>query len=166
MPSYRRARALSLAAWLALGCGGAPPARETAVPANEARARARAEIVDMVHRFEAGLIARDARALGALFLSESVPFVGVYVAPGGEARSRPTDARGFLAELVGSPTSWEERFTNIAVDVHDGIAIMNADYSFLDGGRTTNHGRESWALVRRGGGWKIVSVVWSVIPDA
>ena len=58
----------------------------------------------------------------------------------------------------------EEKFVDVKVDTDGDVASVNFDYSYLDGGKETNWGREMWQLVRTDAGWKIISVIYSVRP--
>ncbi|MBW8823507.1 MAG: nuclear transport factor 2 family protein [Xanthomonadales bacterium] len=58
----------------------------------------------------------------------------------------------------------EEKFRDVKVDTDGEVASVNFDYSYLDGGKETNWGREMWQLVRTDAGWKIISIIYSVHP--
>ena len=55
----------------------------------------------------------------------------------------------------------EEKFYNIQI-LEDGyIASVIFNYSFLENGKKTNWGKESWAMIKTSGQWKITSVIFS-----
>ena len=68
----------------------------------------------------------------------------------------------FIDGIVGGTLPEEEKFSNIRIETDGDIASVFADYSFHQGERETNNGKEAWHLVRTEDGWKIASVVWSV----
>jgi hypothetical protein len=56
----------------------------------------------------------------------------------------------------------EEKFYNINI-LEDGyIASVIFDYSFWGKGKKTNWGKESWAMIKTSGQWKITSVIFSL----
>ena len=70
----------------------------------------------------------------------------------------------FIEGIVADPRRSEEKFENVRIDTDGDIASVYFDYSFHADGRKTNYGKEAWHLVNTDDGWKIVSVIWSVIP--
>lgn len=68
----------------------------------------------------------------------------------------------FIDWIVSGKEQREEKFSHVRIDTDGDIASVSFDYSFHVDGRMTNSGREAWHLVNTGGGWKIVSVIWSV----
>lgn len=68
----------------------------------------------------------------------------------------------FIDGIVADQASSEETFDNIRIDSDGDVAAVTFDYRFLSNGKETNYGKEAWQLLRAEGGWKIVSVVWSV----
>ena len=49
------------------------------------------------------------------------------------------------------------------IDGDADVATVAFDYTFLADGRATNSGKECWLLVRSGDGWKIMTLVYSVV---
>ena len=68
----------------------------------------------------------------------------------------------FIDGIVADKEHSEETFDDIRIDTDGDVASVGFDYRFLQDGRETNRGRETWSLVRTDAGWKIVSVVWSM----
>ncbi len=55
----------------------------------------------------------------------------------------------------------EEKFYNIQI-LEDGyIASVTFDYSFLENKKKLNWGKESWAMIKTNGQWKITSIIFS-----
>lgn len=59
----------------------------------------------------------------------------------------------------------EEKFSNVRIDANDTVAMVYFNYVFLVDGIPTNHGDETWQLVRTEAGWKISSMLYSVTLD-
>lgn len=68
----------------------------------------------------------------------------------------------FIDSIVASKGRQEEKFRNVKIETDGDIASVWFDYSYHDGNKETNHGKEAWHLLRTDEGWKITSVVWSV----
>lgn len=56
----------------------------------------------------------------------------------------------------------EEKFSNIRITGDDCVASVTFDYSFWSKGVKQNWGKESWAMVKQSGKWKITSVIFSM----
>lgn len=67
----------------------------------------------------------------------------------------------FIDGIVNDPKRNEEVFKNVRIHTDGDIASVYFDYVYLEEGLETNHGAESWQLVKSKAGWKIVAVVWS-----
>lgn len=55
----------------------------------------------------------------------------------------------------------EEKFYNIQIHEDGYIASIIFDYSFWEKGKKLNWGKESWAMIKTNGQWKITSVIFS-----
>jgi hypothetical protein len=55
----------------------------------------------------------------------------------------------------------EEKFYNVQIHEDGYIASVVFDYSFWEKGKKTNWGKESWAMIKTNGQWKITSVLFS-----
>jgi len=128
------------------------------------------EIKKMVEKFQRGIIDKDSTILLGLFLTDDVPFISVRIKD-----SLPTIksifqnsnvSSRFIRFVTSSPDSLEEKFSNIEVNVSEGVANMSSDYSFYRNNRMSNYGKEMWHLVKSIEGWKVSSVIWtSKSPD-
>jgi hypothetical protein len=45
------------------------------------------------------------------------------------------------------------------------VGIVYFDYRFIKDGKQTNHGVESWQVIRESDGWKISAMLYSVSDD-
>jgi glycyl-tRNA synthetase (class II) len=50
----------------------------------------------------------------------------------------------------------------VRVDTNGAVASVWFDFDFLDDGKVTNRGSESWQMVRAEDGWKISSMLFSI----
>lgn len=124
-----------------------------------------AEIDTIVKAFQAAIIAKDRAALEAMFLPADNSWLIVAGDPArlkpGRPRVKPSTYRAF-AEFVGtSKVPVEERFHNVRIDSNGSIGMVYFDFEFIEDGKITNRGAESWHLVKTESGWKISSMVFS-----
>lgn len=147
------------------------PAHAAEVTASSGRAADVAAIHAVVDQFKTALIARDGKTLGSLFLQDHDSWLSV----ADEAVWAKVKARNPKARKV-VPSSWkkfvelvqtadkpiEERFYNVRVDTNGAVASVWFDFDFLEDGKVTNRGSESWQMVRAEGGWKIISMLFSM----
>ncbi len=56
----------------------------------------------------------------------------------------------------------EERFYNVRITQDDNTAVVMFDFDFRINDKITNHGLETWQMMKnKDGDWKIASVFWS-----
>jgi hypothetical protein len=130
-----------------------------------------AAINEVVERFKAAIIAHDGKTLGGLFLQDHDSWLSV----ADEKLWAKVKARNPKARKV-MPSSWkkfaefvqndgkpiEERFYNVRIDTNGAVASVWFDFDFLEDGKVTNRGSESWQMVRAEDGWKISSMLFSM----
>lgn len=141
--------------------------------AANAHAADRAQIQQLVDRFKTAIIAHDGTAMNAMFLPGGSWHQGLDKASLAKVREREPGARQFMpggyekfAKFVGtSPRPIEETFDNIHIETDGTIGIVWFDYTFLDSGKPTNHGSETWQVVHTDEGWKISAMLYSVSLD-
>ncbi len=158
---------LQVLALLAVGLSGGCATTQHAVARSSApavRTPAPApELLALVEKFRQGIMARDANGLAALFINGDVPFVASRWKPEG-AKAFPSNAAGFIKDITTDAHQLEERFSDVQAMTYDNsVGVVNARYEFVEDGKVTNHGQEVWSVVHTADGWKIVSVIWSVI---
>ena len=66
---------------------------------------------------------------------------------------------------VSRTVNSKEEFSNLRIDSDGNIASIYFDYVYYIGDKRNNWGKESWQLVQTLKGWKISSVVYSVISQ-
>lgn len=138
-----------------------------------------AAIQVVVGAFFRAIRERDQAGFDALFLDGPRTWQPVLSDPAlARVRSSKPQARklrylaartpqSMLVSIANDPRSSEERYRGLHIDSDGDLAQVWFDYVFLSDGQATNHGVESWQLVRTEEGWKIISVAWSVNdPDA
>jgi len=128
----------------------------------------------VVEAFRASIVDRDQARFKKLFLDERTMWQSVTGDKNlQEARKKRPEAlkvridptnnpHSFIAEIAADKAKSEEQFRDVNIQSDGDIASVYFDYSFLADGKETNRGKEAWHLVRTDGGWKIVSVIWSM----
>lgn len=127
--------------------------------------KAVAQINRIVQDFQAAIVARDGKALEAMFLAHdnswlTVVSPAIELAPG-KPRLRASNYREFAGFVASSKVPVEERFYNVRVHSNGSVGMVYFDFDFLVDGKVTNRGSESWHLVLTDEGWKISSMVYS-----
>lgn len=131
---------------------------------------AKAEIEQVVSRFQASLKAHDRAALGTLFLTDSKAWWTVL----GDASYEKIKAKHpevprykagtwqQFADYVGNAKgSIEEHFHNVRIETDGSVASVYFDFEFVADGKVGNRGAETWQLIRTNDGWKIASMLYS-----
>lgn len=142
-------------------------------PAHAADARVAdiAAINAVVNQFKAAIIARDGKTLGSLFLQDHDSWLSVaddavwakVKARHPNARKvQPSSWKKFAEFIQNADKPVEERFYNVRIDTNGAVASVWFDFDFLEDGKVTNRGSESWQMVRAEDGWKISSMLYSM----
>jgi hypothetical protein len=159
-------------ATLAVALLATPFAQAATPPASVART----EINQLVDTFKAAIIAKDGAKLDTLFVPENSSwFSALDQSSLDQMRAKKPDARRFRAEpdafksftkfVGGTSHAIEEKFDNVRIDTDGIVGSVYFDYVFLLDGKPTNHGNETWQVVRTDDGWKINAMLYSVILD-
>lgn len=151
---------LLIAGMLHLGCTAATTQAESV-----------REIEQLVQQFRRNIVDKDGAALGALFLPENNSWLTVlddreFAAARAKRpdmpRVRPSNYKGFVKFIGESKLPVEEKFYNVQIHTNGYIGTVYFDFDFLEDGKVTNRGAESWHVVRTEQGWKISSMVFSI----
>ena len=131
-------------------------------------------INDVIESFRTAIIARDKPRFLSLFYDAPVLWQSV-LSDDTLARNRIKQPRAvkarvnanstplsFIDTIVGEEKRNEEKFWNIQIHTDGDIAAVTFDYAYFYDNVETNHGKESWLMLRTDSGWKIASVVYSV----
>ena len=133
------------------------------------------DIRAVIESFRTSIIQRDKPRFLALFVQEDMAWQRVLSddSLAQTRRERPEAMKAtfapsnnptkFIDGIVASKNSSEETFDNIRIDTDGDVATVTFDYKFLSNGKTTNWGKECWLMVRTDAGWKITTLVYSVI---
>ena len=136
-------------------------------------AQSRAQIQQLVERFKTAIKAHDGDGMAALFLPggswhqtlDDASWAKVKLKEPNARQVMPGDYQKF-SQFVGKASKpIEETFDNVRIETDGTIGTVYFDYVFLESGKPTNHGAETWQLVRMPDGWKISAMLYSVIPD-
>lgn len=132
-----------------------PPARPLPPPTSE-----EGQVMAPVQALFDGIARRDS----AMILATMRPDATATAAgekPDGTKAVRRMSATDFAAGIKPGPERYEERPTDIAVEIDGDIAMVWAPYVFLVDGKVHHCGVDHFDLVRENGSWKIASVTWS-----
>ncbi|WP_374443096.1 nuclear transport factor 2 family protein [Epilithonimonas sp.] len=127
----------------------------------------------IINTFMNCLTKKDSTKFYSLFYSDPVVWAGVTkhktfsqeLKKDGNAKdSFRSDYKSFYRYFYDKPI--EEKFSNIKI-LDDGyIATVIFDYSFWEKGTKMNWGKESWAMIKADGKWKITSIIFSTEDEA
>lgn len=67
-----------------------------------------------------------------------------------------------LAGPVQAADNFEERFYNVRIDTNGAVGSVYFDFDFLQDGKVTNRGSETWQMVRGEDGWNIGAMLYSM----
>ncbi len=152
----------------------ASPARSVATTDSGPDA-AKAQIQQVIERFQTSVIKKDRAALGELFLPTgnswiAVPSAATYrIVKAKHPKARrymPDSYAHFIDFVCGTAEPLQETFSNVRIDTDGTVASVYFDYVFLASGKPANHGSEVWQLIDTGDGWKINALVYSIHLDA
>jgi hypothetical protein len=114
----------------------------------------------VVEQFAEAIIESDSAKITSLYAYPEIPF---YATIGGQSQGgRPRMNGAGFASMISRMAGGEEKFENVVIDAGGGVATMRSDYGFYMNGEVSNSGIEMWTLIKTPGGWKIVSVIWSM----
>lgn len=137
-----------------------------------------AAIEQVVADFQTAIKTHNPKLLSTLVLNSNI----LFASPAGPAlisaiRGKqdtvfdglPGGGYARFASFIGqSKDAIEEKFYNLKITQDANVAWVMFDYEFVENGKTTNYGVETWQMMLDAEGkWKIVSVVWSTkLPPA
>ena len=137
-------------------------------------------IENVVEAFRTSLIRKDKAAYMNLFFSDKPADIGwqfvsedtrlehIRKTKPDAIKARQIPTNNFISLIdgvVATQEPREETFSNININTDGEIASVTFDYTFLANGKKTNWGKEMWQLVRTEGGWKIFSVVYTILDQ-
>lgn len=139
----------------------------------DAPSPARVELLDLVTRFRRAILVKDGDAVRGMFLPGGSWFRVVDRTSLAAVRAKNPEAKQInpgryedLAKLLStSPATLEETFDNVRVETDGAVGMVWFDYRFIKDGKQSNHGVETWQVIRESDGWKISAMLYSVILD-
>lgn len=127
------------------------------------------EIQMLLKTFMECFVKKDSTLFYSLFLTDPVVWIGVTQEKSyADELKKNSSADDFFSANYKSfyrhfyPKNVEEKFYNIQIDEDGYIASVTFDYSFWESGKKINWGKESWAVIKTKGKWKISSVIFSL----
>jgi hypothetical protein len=139
----------------------------------DARASAHAEVQQLVERFKHAVLVKDGDAIRGMFLPggcwfrvlDQTSLTAVRAKNPESKQLNPSSYEDFAKFLGTSSASLEETFDNVRIETDGTVGTVWFDYRFIKDGKQSNHGMETWQVVRDGDGWKISAMLYSVILD-
>lgn len=139
----------------------------------DAPSPARAELLDLATRFRHAILVKDGDAMRGMFLSGGSGFRVLNLTSLAAVRAKNPEARQFnpwsyeeFAKSLGtSPVKLEETLDNVRIETDGTVGMVWFDYRVIKDGKQSNHGVETWQVVRESDGWKISAMLFSVILD-
>ncbi|MBB3227705.1 hypothetical protein FHW69_002328 [Luteibacter sp. Sphag1AF] len=132
------------------------------------------DIGKVVDAFQKAIITHDGKGLEAMFLPkggawidvmDDASFAIIKAQKPDAMRMHTADYKPFCDFVGSTDKRIEEKFSNVRIEADDNVGMVFFDYVFLMEGQPTNHGVETWQMVRTDGGWKIGSMMYSVSLD-
>ncbi|WP_193165682.1 nuclear transport factor 2 family protein [Microbulbifer hainanensis] len=128
------------------------------------------EVAAVVESFRQAIIDKDEKTFTNLFFDQRVNWMAVNGAK--RTGSLPSQSGiyigsylGLIGWLVSTDVKAEEKFNDIHIMTDGEIASVHFKYSFHEDDDKKNWGDEAWQLVKTPDGWKIVSVIYSIIKN-
>jgi hypothetical protein len=142
------------------------------VPAN-AQTSARAELQQLVDSFRQAILKKDGDAIRGMFLPGGSWFrvldrrslTAVRVKKPETKQYTPGSYEEFAKFLGSTSAALEETFDKVRIETDGTVGTVWFDYRVIKDGKQTNHGMETWQVVRESDGWKISAMLFSVTLD-
>ncbi|MCA6364703.1 MAG: nuclear transport factor 2 family protein [Bacteroidetes bacterium] len=127
------------------------------------------QIKQVVNSFMHCFEVKDSAAFYSLFHEDPVVWVGItkentlmkYRKKNPKEPDFFSDSYQTFYSSITPQEKEAEKFYNLVIHHDECIASVTFDYSFWKNGKPLNWGKESWALIKVNGQWKITSVVFS-----
>ena len=158
---------------LASAATSTPASAPASVSAPDA-SNARKDIQALVTTFQKAIVAKDGDMLVSLFLPagsnwwsgfDDKTYAKVKARKPDAARANAGDAAKFAQFVKTTTHAPEEVFSNIHIQTDGNIGTVYFDYVFLLDAKPTNHGVETWQVIRTDAGWKISAMLYSEIHE-
>ncbi len=139
----------------------------------DARASARAEVQQLVESFRLAILKKDGDGIRKLFLPggswfrvlDRTSLTALRVKKPESKQYTPGSYEEFAKFLGSTPVALEETFDNVRIETDATVGTVWFDYRVIKDGKQSNHGMETWQVVRDSDGWKISAMLFSVTLD-
>ena len=140
----------------------------------DTRASARAELQQLVESFKHAILMKDGDAIRGMFLPsggswfrvlDRMSLIAVRAKDPESRQINPGSYEEFAKFLGTSPAALQETFDNVRIETDGTVGTVWFDYRFIKDGKQSNHGVETWQVVRESDGWKISAMLYSVTLD-
>jgi hypothetical protein len=137
-------------------------------------ATAHREIATLVQTFQSSISSKDGDKLQTLFLPEGsnwwsilddATYATIKQKRPDASRVVAGDLRKFANFIKTTAQAPREDFTNIRIQTDGMVGTVYFDYAFFLDSKQTNHGVETWQVLKTDGGWKISALVYSEIHE-
>jgi hypothetical protein len=131
------------------------------------------DIQRVMDSYHEAVVTHDGARLARLFIPESSVWLNVLSDDAyARAKAKSPDAKKIrvgsfkdFAELVShTKANFDPRHTRVQINSDGTIASVYFDFIFLSDGKETNHGSETWQLVKGTDGWNIAAITYSSNP--
>ena len=120
------------------------------------------KILAVLKQFEEGIQEKNVDKLTGIFMYPDAPLLGVREGSfTGTFDPKRNTAAGLVRTVTGE-IDMQERLSGYDFYINGGIASVHCKYEFFRDGKMTNHGTDIFSLVKTPGGWKIMSVIYTV----
>jgi hypothetical protein len=135
---------------------------------------AKAQIEQVIARFQTAIIKKDKTALSELFLPTNNSWIAVpteatyHIVHTKHPKARrfmPGSYTEFADFIATSAEPMEEKFSNVQIATDGAVASVYFDFVFLSNSKPQNRGSETWQLINTGSGWKINALIYSINVD-
>ncbi len=134
--------------------------------AKETESKSCPNLNDVIETYQTSVSQKDEQAFLNLFLSYSIPWVGVN--PAKRQGNLPSNeglvygaVPGFTNWLVNSGIKFEETMSDIKINTDGNVASIFYKYEFLLDDKLYSTGSVSWSLIKTANCWKIASKIYS-----
>ena len=118
------------------------------------------KIISVVKQFFAVLESRDIKDAQKILIPE-----GVSISLREEGKGKTVKITNFQ-EFMDSFAKWKDNYkeimSNPKVLIHNGIAVLWADYKFYVNGKFSHCGVDAFSLIKIDNHWKIASIIYTV----
>ena len=118
------------------------------------------KIISVVEQFFAVLDSRDVKDAQKILIPKGV---SISLREEGKGETiRITNFQEFMDSFSNWKDNYKEIMSNPKVLIHNGIAVLWADYKFYINGKFSHCGVDAFSLIKIDNNWKIASIIYTV----